>query len=108
MNNSSHHLYRHCGLILSSSLLIASLSGCGAATRELEPVGVQEAKTETTVKSALIGEPSVDAASIRVSLVDGAIVLTGFVGSDVESETAERLAREAVVDRTVINSLEVR
>jgi len=89
------------------------VQGCGTATRELEQVNAQQAETETRVKAALIDERSVNAASIQVSMDEGAIVLSGFVESQAQADTAERLARQSTQGQStqelpVINLLEVR
>ncbi len=91
-------------------LFLAAMAGqgCGALTRELEQVDTQHALSEINVKAALIDEPSVDAASVQVSLKDDVIELTGFVGSQAESDTAKQVAQENSGGLTVVNLLEIR
>lgn len=108
MSRRSRYRLKNRQSVTALCLLAALIQGCGAATRELEQVNAQRANTETMVKAALIDELSVDAASIQVSMEEGAIVLSGFVGSQAESDTAERLARQSAQDLPVINSLEIR
>lgn len=102
------HRFAHRYSAVTLCLFALLVQGCGAATRELEQVNAQQANTETTVKAALIDEQSVNAASIQVSLDEGAIVLSGFVGTQTQSETAERLARQNTQGLPVINLLEIR
>ncbi len=105
---STHNPSRHLSGI-TLFLVLALTLGCGAATRELEQVNTQQAKTETLIKAALIEHQSVNAASIQVTMNnEGAIVLNGFVGTQKESDTAERLARQSSTGISVINLLEIR
>lgn len=94
--------------VVALCLFALLVQGCGAATRELEQVNAQQANTETMVKAALIDEQSINAASIQVSLDEGAIVLSGFVGTRTQSDTAARLARQNTQGLPVINLLEIR
>lgn len=97
-----------CHLAIAICLFALLVQACGVATRELEQVNAQQANTETAVKAALINEQSVNAASIRVSIDGDSIVLSGFVGTKTEFDTAERLARQNVQRLPVINLLEIR
>ena len=103
---SHRSLHHHSAVALCLFALL--VQGCGAATRELEQVNAQQANTETMVKAALIDEQSVNAASIQVSMDEGAIVLSGFVGTQTESDTAERLARLNTQGLPIINLLQLR
>ncbi len=102
----SQHLSRRSVIVLCLSSVM--VLGCGSVTREIEQTSVREASAEITVKAALIDDQSVDAASIQVLLSDETIVLSGFVGSQEESDTAEELARQNASGYPVTNSLEVR
>jgi len=73
-----------------------------------DQVDRREAVLTTDVKGALIGSAQVSAASIRVDLEGGTLVLHGFVDSEGERFEALRIARRVAAGTPVEDRLEIR
>jgi osmotically-inducible protein OsmY len=67
----------------------------------------KEAALEEAVANALAVAGGVDAADVKVTLEDHAVVLTGVVATAAESERATAVARAIAGTRTVRNDIEV-
>jgi hyperosmotically inducible periplasmic protein len=91
-----------------SGILIA-LSGC-AVTRGQETVGayVDDSVITSSVKTRMIDNPNVDAASIKVETLNGTVMLSGFAKNSVERNSAEGIARGVSGVREVRNEIAVR
>jgi len=89
------------------TLLIAS--GC-AVTRGQESVGsyVDDAAITTAVKGRYVDNKEVDASSIRVETLNGAVMLSGFAKNATEKNTAETLAWKVKGVKSVSNQIAVR
>ncbi len=88
--------------------MAAALAGCGTVLKELEQIPEPEAVVVSGVKAALVREPQVDAAAIRINIVAGQLVLEGYVDSDEESQRSADIARRNSEGLDVLNRLEVR
>lgn len=98
--------------ILFASALAASLialSGC-AVTRGQETVGayVDDAVITTNVKARFVDNKAVDAASIKVETLNGAVMLSGFAKNSTERSAAEVIARNVSGVKAVHNQISVR
>ncbi|HEX2544839.1 MAG TPA: BON domain-containing protein [Ramlibacter sp.] len=92
---------------LAASLLL--LSGC-AVTRGQETVGayVDDTAITTSIKARFVDNRNVDASSIKVETLNGTVLLSGFAKNNLESSTAESIARNVSGVRTVRNEISVR
>ena len=84
-------------------------AGC-AVIRGQETPGayVDDVAITTAVKAKFVEDKTVDAASIKVETLNGAVSLSGFAKSNAEKSQAEYLARNTKGVREVRNSLTVR
>lgn len=97
---------------IAAAIAIAALltaSGC-AVTRGQETVGnyVDDSTITTQVKSSFVGNKDVDAASIGVETLKGAVLLSGFAKNDTEKSVAESLAHNVRGVTSVENQIVVR
>jgi osmotically-inducible protein OsmY len=92
-----------------TALSLAILPGC-AVTRGQSAVGeyIDDTTVTTTVKARFIENKDVDASSIRVETLNGTVLLSGFAKSDLEKDTAERIARRVKGVKEVRNEIVVR
>ncbi len=96
-----HHRTPRVGGLLAAALLSCAL---GCATRQ--PIVVRDDVAITDdVKARLAADPHAGAAKIDVVTTAGVVRLTGDVSSDVQRDSAERIAREAPGVRSVDNSV---
>ncbi len=100
-----HHRIR---AALAVFCMAVALAGCGSALKELEQMPEQDAVVVAGVKAALVREPQVDAAAIRINIVNGQLVLEGYVESAEESQRTADVASQNADGLYVINRLEVR
>ncbi len=93
--------------LISLSLLFAS--GC-AVTRGQESVGayIDDTAITSSVKAQFVGNTDVDASSISVETLKGAVVLSGFAKNMKEKATAETIARKVNGVSSVRNDIIVR
>ena len=93
--------------ILAASFLV--LSGC-AVTRGQESVGayVDDTVISSTVKARFVDNSAVDAASIKIETLNGAVMLSGFAKNQAERTAAEGIARNVAGVRSVRNEIMVR
>lgn len=93
-------------------VLVHVCSACTMVGTQSPPPAVEEdaaaVRAQMSVKTALVSEPKVAAAPIRVQFEKGSVVLTGFVESEAEKDKAGEIARQAVPDLEIINDLQVR
>jgi len=98
-------------LVISVVLVAIAMAGFGCATsfQKIDQIDPTTAQIEATIKAALIDAEAVDAAAILVKVInENKVNLSGFVGSEDESQEAERLAKEAQPGLQVLNELTVR
>lgn len=92
---------------LAASLIV--LSGC-AVTRGQESVGayIDDTAISSSVKARFVANNEVDASSIKVDTLNGAVLLSGFAKNGTERTTAESLAREVKGVKSIRNEIAVR
>lgn len=92
-----------------AAVVLLTTAGC-AVTRGQESVGayVDDTAITTAVKARFVENKLVDAVSISVETLKGAVVLSGFAKNMAEKTTAEALARKVDGVRTVKNDILVR
>jgi hyperosmotically inducible periplasmic protein len=90
-------------LAWSLCLLLAAPAGAQKSAGE----AVDDAYIAATLKASLLDHKDTDGTRINVESVRGVVQLSGFVSSEAEKATAERLARATPGVRQVINSLAV-
>lgn len=92
-----------------TAVVLLTTAGC-AVTRGQESVGayVDDTAITTAVKARFIENKLVDAVSISVETLKGAVVLSGFAKNTAEKTTAEALARKVDGVRSVKNDILVR
>lgn len=100
--------YRRLRAVMAFVVVAIALAGCGSMSKELEQIPEQDAVVVAGVKAALVREPQVDAAAIRINIVDGQLVLEGYVESAEESQRTADVASQNANGLDVINRLDVR
>jgi hyperosmotically inducible periplasmic protein len=97
------HIHKLLASLIATAALLAA-SGC-AVTRGQETVGayIDDAAITSTVKTRFIENKEVDAASIHVETLKGAVMLSGFAKNYTEKVTAGDIAR-AVKGVTVVKN----
>ena len=92
-----------------AAIALLSAAGC-AVTRGQETVGayIDDATITTQIKSRMIENKSVDAASIKVETLNGTVMLSGFAKNTTERATAETIARDVNGVKSVRNEIAVR
>ena len=92
-----------------SAIVLLTATGC-AVTRGQETVGayIDDAGITTLVKTRMIENKQVDAASIRVETLNGTVMLSGFAKNSTEKSTAESIARGVNGVKMVKNEIAVR
>ena len=99
------------GLTSSAVALAAVLfvSGC-AVTRGQQSTSnyVGDAATTTSIKARFVESKMVDAASIHVETLNGAVILSGFAKNAAEKAAAERTASGVEGVKSVRNAIVVR
>ncbi|MGZ5200979.1 MAG: BON domain-containing protein [Telluria sp.] len=96
-------------LAFVAALTLAALGGC-AATRTHESSGqyIDDTAITTSVKAAILNEPSLKVAEINVETYKGAVQLSGFVRSEEAMATAERVARSVHGVQSVKNDMRLK
>ena len=92
-----------------AAIALLSAAGC-AVTRGQETVGayIDDATITTQIKSRMIENKNVDAASIKVETLNGTVMLSGFAKNTTERATAETIARDVNGVKSVRNEIAVR
>ena len=92
-----------------SAVVLLTATGC-AVTRGQETVGayIDDAGITTLVKTRMIENKQVDAASIKVETLNGTVMLSGFAKNSTEKSTAESIARGVNGVKMVKNEISVR
>jgi len=101
-------LQKICVAAMVALAMIAS-PGC-AVTRDQETAAsyVDDAAVTAAIKSRFIENRDVDATSIHVETLNGAVQLSGFAKSEIEKSTANRLTWKVKGVRSVKNEIIVR
>ncbi len=92
-----------------TAVVLLTATGC-AVTRDQETVGsyIDDAALTTRIKARFAENKQVDATSIRVETLNGAVMLSGFAKDFTEKSTAEDIARGVSGVRSVKNAIVVR
>ena len=110
MNKNTHtNIAKSVVAATITAVVLLTTVGC-AVTRGQESVGayVDDTAITTAVKARFIENKLVDAVSISVETLKGAVVLSGFAKNTAEKTTAEALARKVDGVRSVRNDILVR
>ena len=76
------------------AMALTSVLGCAStAAREGSREALADADITSKVKTAILGEPTLNSAQINVETSQGVVLLTGFVNSAAAENTATELAR---------------
>lgn len=95
--------------IVITTVILLGTTGC-AVTRGQETVGayIDDTTITTQVKSRFVENTSVDAASIKVETLNGAVILSGFAKNNTERKAADDIARGVNGVKSVRNEIAVR
>ena len=92
-------------IVAAAGLTIAGCAATGGAPGVPESTDVNaDVLTERKILSALADDPGLEATTIGVSCINGVVTLRGSVGSAIERELAERVAK-SVSGVTAVNNL---
>ncbi|THU05012.1 BON domain-containing protein [Lampropedia puyangensis] len=96
-------------LTISLGAAIASVTGCAVA-RDQQSVGeyIDDAGITIAVKARLADNPLTSAIAISVETLNGEVQLSGFAKSELEKESAAKVAADTLNVRTVKNHIVVR
>jgi hyperosmotically inducible protein len=102
------NMQKNLAAILAITALLVS-AGC-AVSRGQETVGayVDDASITTSVKARFVENKTVDASSISVETLNGAVVLSGFAKSAAEKSAAESVAMKVGGVKSVKNDIIVK
>lgn len=94
---------------LIAALLMTTLGGC-AATSTHESTGqyIDDTAVTTSVKAAILNEPTLKVAEINVETFKGEVQLSGFVRSPENITTAMNIARGVRGVRSVKNDMRLK
>ena len=110
MKSVSQHTQKwYHGLHAAAACLLLMLTvACATNTPEVPQKTEQQIEITTTIKAALVGAPDVDAASVRITLADNEIVLSGFVSTEGERDEVIRLSELHAKGYVVTNDMTIR
>jgi osmotically-inducible protein OsmY len=97
--------------LTAAAIVVAALTTAGCAvSRGQESTGayIDDATITSQVKSRMLADPNVAGTSISVETLNGTVMLSGFAKSNVERDTAERIARDVNGTKTIKNQIVVR
>ena len=89
-----------------TALLLAACAG--TPTRESTGEVIDDSVITTKVKSALLADKRVSGMDVSVETFKGRVLLSGYVKSPDERQTAERIARNVAGVKEVNNRIAVR
>jgi len=91
-----------------AGLLIMLAACAGTKTYDVPQHTDTAIEIASTIKAALVGAPDVDAASVRITLANEKIVVSGFVSSESERAEVARLSQLHARDYPVVNKVTVK
>src|SRR4051794_41118070 len=95
--------------ILIAALTLTTLGGCAAnGTHESTGQYVDDTAITTSVKAAILNEPTLKVAEINVETFKGTVQLSGFVRSAANIETAMAVARGVNGVKSVKNDMRLK
>ena len=94
---------------LVAALMLTAVVGC-ASTQKHESTGqyVDDTVITTSVKAAILNEPSLKVAEINVETFKGEVQLSGFVRSEDNIVTAVKVARGVNGVKSVKNDMRIK
>lgn len=94
---------------LIAALMLTAVVGC-ASTQKQESTGqyVDDTVITTTVKAAILNEPSLKVSEINVETFKGVVQLSGFVRSEDSIATAARVASAVNGVKSVKNDIHMK
>lgn len=94
---------------LIAALMLTAVVGC-ASTQKQESTGqyVDDTVITTTVKAAILNEPSLKVSEINVETFKGVVQLSGFVRSEDSIATAVRVASAVNGVKSVKNDIHMK
>lgn len=98
-------MFKHNRLALLAGLLVLSLAGCAADTKERAVEYFDDSTITTKVKTKLFDDPQTSGFAITVKTYKGTVQLSGFVSSDKEKVRAEELTKGVPGVKDVKNDL---
>jgi osmotically-inducible protein OsmY len=99
--------FRHC--IIYLAIIIAFIGCFGGPSRErVKEKPEEDIKIEMSIKSKLLQEDDLNAASIHVEAKGGVIQLSGFVETESQRQRATTVARRVPGVHQVHNRIEVK
>ena len=101
-----HPARRICAVLVC--MLTALTVACATNTIEIPQKSDAAIEITTTIKAALVGAPDIDAASVRVTLANDTIVVSGFVSSESERMEVIRLTEMHARGYPVIDEVTVK
>jgi osmotically-inducible protein OsmY len=94
---------------LIAALMLTAVVGCaGTATHESTAQYVDDSVITTSVKAAILKEPTLKVAEINVETFKGVVQLSGFVRSEDNIATAVKVARGIDGVRSVKNDMRLK
>ena len=96
-------------LALCAAVFFTSVTGC-ASTPTHESTGqyIDDSVVTTSVKAAILNEPTLKVSEINVETYKGAVQLSGFVRSEENIATAMRVARGVDGVKSVKNDMRLK
>jgi osmotically-inducible protein OsmY len=94
---------------VAAALTAVLLAACaGTSTKESTGEALDDSVITTKVKSALLADKRVSGMDVSVETFKGRVLLSGYVKSPEERQTAERIARSTPGVRGVNNKIALR
>jgi osmotically-inducible protein OsmY len=94
---------------VSSAILVTMLLGCASTpTREGTGEYVDDTLITTKVKAAVFAEPTLKSAEINVETFKGVVQLSGFVGSEADTQKAVEVTRKVKGVESVKNDMRIK
>jgi osmotically-inducible protein OsmY len=94
---------------VAAALTAVLLAACaGTSTKESTGEALDDSVITTKVKSALLADKRVSGMDVSVETFKGRVLLSGYVKSPAERQTAERIARSTPGVRGVNNKIALR
>lgn len=104
--------YVHFLATIVLALLLAFQVGCDSSNRTVNKTGTTDYVDDTVitakVKTALLAEPELKSAEIKVETVDGAVSLSGAVSSQANIQKALNITRDVKGVKSIKNNLHLR
>ena len=94
---------------LIAALMLTAVVGCSSTPKQ-ESTGqyVDDTVITTSVKAAILNEPSLKVSEINVETFKGVVQLSGFVGSEDNIATAVKVARGVNGVKSVKNDMRMK